>query len=66
MSRLNKFLKNSKDPVLNDHQLHGRLSKLRSFNVKGEWIAVYEIKEGRFYFVLFDTHSNLFSNKRNN
>jgi len=40
-NRLELFLKNSSDPVLNNHKLIGKLKNYGSINITGDWRAIY-------------------------
>ena len=56
------FIKNNSDPILNNHVLHGKLSRYRSFNVTGDLRVYYEqVEKDTVLFVDIDTHSNLYS-----
>jgi len=39
--RLQMFMKDPFDPVLNNHQLTGNLKGYRSINITGDWRALY-------------------------
>ena len=58
--RLEIFKENPFAPELNNHLLHGKCLGLRSINVTGDLRAVYKIKDDCNYFVIIDTHSNLY------
>ncbi len=60
-SRLNIFLVNSFNPILNNHQLHGKLKNMRSINVSGDIRAIYEeVSESKVVFLEIGNHSNLY------
>ena len=60
--RVDIFTKNTSDPQLNDHALHGKLSHYRSFNVTGDLRVFYEkVEEDIVLFTDIDTHSNFYS-----
>jgi len=60
--RVKIFLQNISHPQLNDHALHGDLSRYRSFNVTGDLRVYYEqVEEGVMLFTDVDTHSNFYS-----
>ena len=60
--RMGIFFKNISAPILNDHALHGKLSRYRSFNVTGDLRVYYEqVEKDTVLFVDIDTHSNLYS-----
>ncbi|MBI5147687.1 MAG: type II toxin-antitoxin system mRNA interferase toxin, RelE/StbE family [Parcubacteria group bacterium] len=59
--RVGIFIKNAAHPTLNDHPLHGKFSRCRSFNVTGDLRVLYELAEkGVALFIDIDTHSNLY------
>jgi addiction module RelE/StbE family toxin len=60
--RLNMFLKNEYDTVLNNHILKGELRGHRSINITGDWRAIFkESKNGEYVcFVLLGRHSELY------
>ncbi|OGK24959.1 hypothetical protein A3A46_00900 [Candidatus Roizmanbacteria bacterium RIFCSPLOWO2_01_FULL_37_13] len=59
--RLEIFIKNKYSPILNNHQLTGQYSGLRSINITGDWRAIYkEIDKNTIYFVELGTHSELY------
>jgi len=52
--RLELFLVDKYNPVLNNHQLTGKYVGYRSINITGDWRAIYrEFQEGTVVF--FDT-----------
>ncbi|MBI3558862.1 type II toxin-antitoxin system mRNA interferase toxin, RelE/StbE family [Candidatus Gottesmanbacteria bacterium] len=58
--RLEIFLQNPYDPLLNNHSLTGNYSGFRSINVTGDWRAVYFEENGMATFVALGTHSQLY------
>lgn len=60
--RLEMFLSNPFDPLLNNHKLTGKYRNYRSVNVTGDWRAIFrEIDDGKIvYFDLLGTHSQLY------
>lgn len=58
--RLELFLQNPYDPILNNHALSGSYRGYRSVNVTGDWRAVYFEKDGVVIFVALGTHSQLY------
>lgn len=62
--RLELFLKNPLNPILNNHSLSGNFQGYRSINITGDWRAIYsEIKEGDQTLIVFKslgTHSQLY------
>lgn len=58
------FLKNSLDPILNNHSLREPLKGLRSIDITADWRAIYEeIYEGDesiIYFIGLGTHKQLY------
>ena len=61
--RLQVFISNERDPVLNNHSLTGRLQDYQSINVNGDWRVIFQkIDSGTIvYFVAIGTHSKLYS-----
>ncbi|MBI2122266.1 MAG: type II toxin-antitoxin system mRNA interferase toxin, RelE/StbE family [Candidatus Sungbacteria bacterium] len=59
--RRDLFLKNPFHPILNNHPLHGAYRGYRSISVGGDLRVIYEeIDSYTVYFILIDTHSNLY------
>ena len=59
--RLLIFSKNPLEPILNNHQLHGKHKNARSINVTGDIRAIYEqVSENRVLFLKIDNHNNLY------
>ena len=60
-NRLNVFLINSFTPILNNHQLRGKLKNMRSINVTGDIRAIYEqINKNKVLFLTIANHSKLY------
>lgn len=60
--RVEIFIKNAFDPILNDHALHGKLSSYRSINITGDIRVLYEhVRKDTVLFIEIDTHSNLYT-----
>jgi addiction module RelE/StbE family toxin len=60
-ARLQIFVNDIFDPILENHALHGKYLGLRSINVTGDYRALHSIiSETSVEFVLIDTHSNLY------
>lgn len=59
-NRRNLFLKNSQDPILNNHRLKGRLQDYRSIDVTGDWRALYSQHNSHIIFEALGTHSQLY------
>lgn len=60
--RLQLFLENPFDPLLDNHPLKGKYSDYRSINITGDLRALYKfLSEDESVFVVVDTHSNLYS-----
>ena len=61
-SRLEVFLTDKFNPVLNNHALTGRYAGYRSINITGDWRAVFrELHEDEIiYFDILGTHSKLY------
>lgn len=62
--RLELFLKDPFNPLLNNHRLSGKLKSYQSINITGDWRAIYEeFNEGKnqvVYFIALGTHSQLY------
>mgnify|MGYP001598551824 FL=1 len=59
--RLNIFLQDEFDPILNNHPLQGKYQGYRSINVTGDLRTLYKkINKDTAVFVVIDTHSNLY------
>ncbi len=60
-ARRDLFLKDSFNPILDNHALHGEYAGYRSINVTGDWRIIYEpIADDLVYFMLIGTHAELF------
>ncbi|MFA5169518.1 MAG: type II toxin-antitoxin system mRNA interferase toxin, RelE/StbE family [Candidatus Paceibacterota bacterium] len=62
-SRLEILTNDAHSPILNNHQLSGKLKNFRSINITGDWRAVFEeINNGKIiYFIAIGSHSKLYS-----
>ena len=61
-NRLNLFLDDPFNELLNNHALQGKYKGLRSINMSGDLRAIYEmINNNTAFFIDLDTHSNLYS-----
>ncbi len=58
--RINIFMLDEFDPVLNNHPLKGKYSGYRSINISGNIRAIYKKKEDIAVFVYIDNHNNLY------
>ncbi|OIO48350.1 hypothetical protein COX74_01215 [bacterium (Candidatus Gribaldobacteria) CG_4_10_14_0_2_um_filter_41_16] len=59
--RLQLFLENPFNPILENHPLKGKYTDYRSINITGDIRAVYKfLNENECIFVTVDTHSNLY------
>ncbi|MEK9165757.1 MAG: type II toxin-antitoxin system mRNA interferase toxin, RelE/StbE family [Patescibacteria group bacterium] len=60
--RLALFIKDKYHPLLDNHQLTGKLKLCRSINVTGDWRALFkELNSGEIvFFVVLGTHSHLY------
>ena len=60
-SRRDIFFKNPFDPILNNHQLGGKYKSCRSIDITGDLRVIFKmIDENLAYFLIIDTHSNLY------
>jgi len=58
--RLKLFQENSYNPLLNNHQLSGKLKGYRSINITGDWRAIYSREDGSIIFEMLGTHNQLY------
>ncbi|MCX6789210.1 MAG: type II toxin-antitoxin system mRNA interferase toxin, RelE/StbE family [Candidatus Gribaldobacteria bacterium] len=60
--RLQLFLENPFNPILENHPLKGKYTDYRSINITGDLRAIYKfLSDNEAIFVAVDTHSNLYS-----
>ena len=61
-NRLEIYLTDKFNPILNNHSLSGKYNGYRSINVTGDWRAIFrEMDDGEIvYFDLIRTHSRLY------
>jgi len=62
-TRLEIFINDQYNSILNNHPLIGELRNYRSININGDWRAIFEEADGGqiIYFVAIGTHSQLYS-----
>jgi len=62
-AKLEIFINDQYNPILNNHPLIGELRNYRSININGDWRAIFEEVDGGqiIYFVAIGTHSQLYS-----
>lgn len=59
--RLEIFITDKDNQILNNHELLGVLKGYRSINITGDWRAIFqEINKEIAYFVAIGTHSKLY------
>jgi addiction module RelE/StbE family toxin len=58
--RLNIFEINKFDKILNNHQLSGDYSFLRSINITGDWRALFVDDDNNIKFIVLGRHSDLY------
>lgn len=58
--RINIFLTDEFNPILNNHPLKGKYEGYRSINVTGDLRAIYKRAENQAIFVAVNSHSNLY------
>lgn len=59
--RISVFVKNQKDPVLQNHSLYGKYQDFFSINITGDLRALYKkINQNYIKFILLGTHSQLY------
>lgn len=60
--RLESFLIDPYNPLLNHHALYGKWQNFRSLNITGDMRVIYKpISSQAVEFVLIDSHSNLYN-----
>ncbi|MFH1192085.1 MAG: type II toxin-antitoxin system mRNA interferase toxin, RelE/StbE family [bacterium] len=61
--RLEIFISNKYEPILNNHGLSGKLKDYRSININSDWRAIFReiAEETMVYFEAIGTHSKLYS-----
>ena len=61
--RLQIFINDEHNQILNNHNLLGTIKDFRSINITGDWRAIFEpIDSGKIaHFVNIGTHSQLYS-----
>ena len=60
VERYRLFVNDSKNPVLKDHALSGKLQGYRAFSVTGDIRVVYYIHEDIAYFVDIGAHNQVY------
>ena len=61
LERINIFLKDEFNPVLNNHALRGKYQNYRSLNVTGDFRAIYKRQsKEKAIFIAIDKHSHLY------
>ena len=58
--RLRIFFLNESNPILNNHELHGKYNNHRSINITGDYRAIFFIQDNIAIFTGIGTHSELF------
>lgn len=60
--RIKLFADSPFNPILNNHQLHGKRKDYRSINITGNLRAIFKFMgENAAIFISVDSHSNLYS-----
>jgi mRNA-degrading endonuclease YafQ of YafQ-DinJ toxin-antitoxin module len=59
-ARLELFMQNFYDPLLDNHLLHGKYAGKRSINVTGDYRAIFQEKDGVVIFYSIGTHHELY------
>lgn len=54
------FTNNSKDPILRDHALGGKMRGFRSFSIAGDIRVVYCISKNTAYFIDIGSHNQVY------
>lgn len=59
--RLQLFLEDQFNPILENHPLQGKYADYRSINISGDLRAIYKfLSDNECVFVIIDTHGNLY------
>ncbi len=58
--RLNLFLMDPFNPILNNHLLNGKYEEYRSINISGDIRAIFKINLGNIEFIIIGNHNNLY------
>ena len=59
--QLHLFIRDSFDPILNNHPLHGKYKGYRSINISGDYRALYKLRDKDVaVFSYLSTHSDLY------
>lgn len=58
--RFRIFKSDKFNPILNNHQLSGKFSFLRSINITGDWRALFVDGNETIDFIILGSHSNLY------
>lgn len=61
IERINLFIIDSYNPILNNHQLKGKYLGYNSINITGDLRAIFKyISNNKCIFISVDSHSNLY------
>lgn len=60
IERLELFNKDKYSPILNNHALSGKLKKLRSMNITGDYRAIFKEQTDGILLIAIGTHSQLY------
>lgn len=60
-NRIDIFIKDQLDPILNNHPLHGEYEGCNSINITGDYRAIYYLKGDTAIFIRIGTHTELYS-----
>lgn len=58
--RLNLFLENPKNPILNNHKLNGEFKDYRSINISGDYRLIFFVQKQELFLVHIGSHSQLY------
>jgi addiction module RelE/StbE family toxin len=59
-TRLKMFLENPKNPILQDHQLTGRMRNFRAFGITGDVRVIYKLEGENLYLYDIGTHNQVY------
>lgn len=61
IERINLFIIDSYNPILNNHPLKGKYLGYNSINISGDLRAIFKyISDSKCIFITIDSHSNLY------
>lgn len=58
--RIKLFISDRKNPILKDHALKGKMTKMRAFSITGDIRVIYTIFNDTIYFFDIGTHNQVY------